>query len=122
MDGNGFVVLTNSENGGRLAFEIMLSVAAVYGWPDKRTEREAITLTPGALAKLAGDYDAGRIGRAKIRVEHDHLVLTLPDLGDVTLFPQSADTFFSLGGVPDLKFSADGSSFAGGNVTAKRLR
>jgi CubicO group peptidase (beta-lactamase class C family) len=78
VDGNGFVVLTNSENGGRLAFEVMLSVAAAYGWLDKPTEREAITLTPDALAKLAGDYDAGRIGRAKIRVEQDHLVLTLP--------------------------------------------
>ncbi len=103
----------------------MLAVAAAYGWPDKPREREAIAMTPEALEKFAGDYEAGRIGMVKIRVEGDHLVLTAPSLGgdvDVALYPQSADAFFSLGAVPDLKFAADGSSFSAGNVTAKRVK
>jgi CubicO group peptidase (beta-lactamase class C family) len=122
VDGRGLVVMTNSENGGRLAAEIALSVAAAYGWPDKPREREAIAMPPEALAKFAGAYEAGRIGRVTIRVEGDHLVATAPGLGDVALYPESADTFFSLGGVPDLKFAADGSSFTGGNVAAKRVK
>lgn len=121
VDGRGLVVMTNSDNGGRLAAEIMLSMAAAYGWPDKPREREAITLTPEALTKFAGEYEGGRIGKVAIRVDGDHLVATLPG-ADVALYPQSQDTFFSLGSVPDLKFAADGSGFTGGNVTAKRVK
>lgn len=121
VDGRGWVVMTNSENGARLASEIALAVAAAYGWPDKPKEREAIAMTPEMLAKFAGEYDAARIGRAKIRTEGDHLVITIREIGDVALYPQSADTFFSLGGIPDLKFAADRSSFSGGGTTAKRV-
>jgi hypothetical protein len=122
VDGNGFVVMTNSENGARLATEIALAIAAAYGWPDKPREREVIRMTPEALARFAGEYEAARIGRVKIRAQGDHLILTAPRLGDVALYPESADTFFSLGGVPDLKFAADASGFTGGGVGAKRVQ
>lgn len=121
VDGRGFVVMTNSENGARLASEIALAVAAAYGWPDKPREREAISMTPEALAKFAGEYEAPRIGKVKIRVQGDHLVVTVL-AGDVALYPQTADTFFSAGGVPDIKFAADGSGFTGGGVAAKRVQ
>jgi CubicO group peptidase (beta-lactamase class C family) len=122
VDGRGLEVMTNSENGARVAAEIALAVAAAYGWPGGPREREAITLMPEALSKFAGEYEAPRIGRVKIRVEGDHLVFTGASSGDVALYPESADTFFSSGGIPDLKFAADASSFTGGNVTAKRVR
>lgn len=122
VDGSGLVVLTNSENGGRLASEIALAVGAVHGWLDKPKERDAVALPPEALVKFAGEYDAARIGRVKIRVETDHLVLTAATLGEVALYPHSPNTFFSSGGVPDLVFAVDGSSFTGGNVTATRVK
>lgn len=122
IDGRGFVVMTNSENGALLASEIASAVAAAYGWPEKPKEREAITISPETLARFTGEYEAARIGRVKIRVEGDHLVLTGPGSGDVALYPQSADSFFSLGSVPDLKFAADASGFTGGGVTAKRVQ
>jgi CubicO group peptidase (beta-lactamase class C family) len=122
VDGRGFVVMTNSENGARLAGEIGLAVAAAYGLPDKPREREAIAMTPEALAQFAGTYEGVRVGRVKIRVEGDHLVFTATPLGDVALYPQSADTFFSMGGVPDIKFAADGSGFTAGGLTAKRAQ
>jgi hypothetical protein len=40
----------------------------------------------------------------------------------VALYPQSVDTFFSLGGVPDLKFAEDGSGFTAANLAAKRVK
>lgn len=122
MDGRGFVVMTNSDNGARLATEIALAVAAAYGWPDKPREREVIAITPETLAKFPGEYEASRTGSVKIRVAGDHLIGTFRSLGDVALYPQSVDTFFSLGAVPDLKFAVDGSSFTGGNVVAKRVK
>lgn len=122
VDGSGLVVLTNSENGGRLASEIALAVGAVYGRLDKPRERDAVALAPDVLVKFAGEYEAPRIGRVKIRVETDHLVLTAASLGEVALYPHSPNTFFSSGGVPDLVFASDGSSFTGGNVTANRVK
>jgi hypothetical protein len=56
----------------------VLAVAAAYGWPNKPREREAIAMTPEVLEKFAGEYEAGRIGMVKIRVEGDHLVLRPP--------------------------------------------
>jgi CubicO group peptidase (beta-lactamase class C family) len=122
LDGRGVVVMTNSENGQRLASEIELAVAAAYGWPDKPREREAITMTPEALKKFTGDYELAPIGTVKIRVENDHLLLSAPGLGDMALYPQSADAFFSLRDLPDLKFAADGSSFTAGDLIAKRVK
>lgn len=37
--GNGVVVMTNSDNGGRLAHEIILSIAEGYGWPGFAPEK-----------------------------------------------------------------------------------
>ena len=121
VDGRGFVVMTNSQNGGRLAGEIAMSFAAAYGWPDKPQEREAIALSPEALAKLAGEYQSDRLGNVRSRVEGDHLVVNIASLGDVKLYPESATTFFSVDGVPDLKFAEDGSAFTVANATAKRV-
>jgi CubicO group peptidase (beta-lactamase class C family) len=122
FDGSGIVVMANSENGGQLASEVLLAVAAAYGWPEKPREREAITITSEALKKFAGDYELARIGTVKIRVEGDHLILSASGVGDTALYPESADAFFSLGGIPDLKFAADRSSFTAGDLTAKRVK
>jgi CubicO group peptidase (beta-lactamase class C family) len=55
MDGQGFAIMTNSDNGSRLAGEIALSVAAAYGWPDKPREREATKRSAPELEKLAAN-------------------------------------------------------------------
>lgn len=122
VDGRGFVVMTNSQNGGRLAGEIAMSFAAAYGWPDRPQEREAIAVSPEALAKFAGEYQSDRLGKVRSRVEGDHLVINIASLGDVKLYPESPTTFFSVDGVPDLKFAADASAFTIANATAKRVR
>lgn len=121
IDGRGLVVMTNSENGARLAGEIALAVAGAYGWPEKPREREAIAMTSEALAQFAGEYDVARIGRVTIRVKDDHLEFARGQ-DRVDLYPQSADSFFSMGGIPDIKFAADGSGFTAGGVTAKRVQ
>src|SRR5206468_3833096 len=76
MDGQGYVIMTNSDNGSRLAGEMELSIAAAYGWSDKPREREAITLPKETLDKLAGTYDLPQIGKVRVRVVTDHLLLS----------------------------------------------
>jgi CubicO group peptidase (beta-lactamase class C family) len=127
VDGRGLVVLTNSDNGSALAGEIARAVGAVYGWGPTPRERPAITLPGHQLGTFAGEYDGGRIGRVKISVEGDHLLVAVDGPGIVPLYPETADTFFSLtGSIPDLKFARDAGgkviSFTGGNVTAMRVR
>jgi CubicO group peptidase (beta-lactamase class C family) len=123
MDGKGLVVMTNSDNGGRLAREIAYAVAAAYGWPNKPREREAVTLTAEALAKFAGSYEAPQIGRVTIRVAGDHLTLESERFGENELYPSSDRAFFALGGLPDLQFEIDANGraagFSGGGVRAK---
>jgi CubicO group peptidase (beta-lactamase class C family) len=127
FDGQGFVVMTNSGNGSQLAGEIALSMAATYGWPYEPREREAISLSAEDLAKFAGEYDAVQIGRVKVMLIENHLELSFPVRGNIELYPESADVFFSLiSDMPDLRFSKDESgsvtSFTLGSITAKRVK
>lgn len=55
--GDGIVVMTNSDNGGELASEIVHTVAHEYGWPDfAPSERTLGKLNPSAFDQEAGAY------------------------------------------------------------------
>ncbi|MET1081815.1 MAG: hypothetical protein ABWY12_02010, partial [Burkholderiales bacterium] len=55
--GRGVVVMTNSDNGLRLANEIVNSVAMAYDWPVLRPVlKTALALEPAALSAYAGSY------------------------------------------------------------------
>ena len=57
--GRGVVVMTNSDNGLRLANEIVNSVAMAYDWPVLRPVlKTALALEPAALSAYAGSYHA----------------------------------------------------------------
>lgn len=126
FDGRGYVIMTNSDNGGRLASEIALAIAAAYGWPDKPRERDTVTLPRAALERLTGTYVAGPIGTVTIRVDGDHLALESERTGAVHLYPETDRKFFSLGGIPDLTFTdaGDGSvaGFMACGIVAKRQK
>ena len=72
-EGRGAVVLTNGESGGRLAAEILRSVAEAYQWPSFRVHRiRESGLDPSVLPRLAGEYeveDMPGLTRARILVE-----------------------------------------------------
>jgi hypothetical protein len=126
LDGKGLVVMTNSDNGGRLAHEIELAFAAEYGLPQKPTEREMVPMPSDAMEKFAGKYSADSLGEIDIRVEGDHLLGTNARIGSFRLFPSSGTTFFSLGETPDLSFHVDShgvvSGFSSGNLKATKLQ
>jgi CubicO group peptidase (beta-lactamase class C family) len=58
--GDGVFVMTNGDNGGALAAEIIRAVAEEYKWPDRRAIRRAGGQTPGlaALARRILEGDA----------------------------------------------------------------
>jgi CubicO group peptidase (beta-lactamase class C family) len=126
MDGQGFVIMTNSDNGSRLAGEIGLSIAAAYGWPDKPREREAIKLSAPELEKLAGDYAAPGIGKVNIRSAAGHLSVTIED-EETDWYPESGTKIFTVSArMPDIEFKSDEKGVVTGfdiaDIHATRLR
>lgn len=126
LDGKGLVVMTNSDNGGRLAHEIELAFAAVYGLAEKPAEREMVPMPVEELQKFAGDYSADFVGKINIRVEGDYLLVSNERIGSFQLFPSGKGTFFSLGVTPDVTFSLDDhgtvTGFSSGNLKATKLQ
>jgi hypothetical protein len=63
--GQGAVVMTNADSGGRLADEVMRAVARAYQWPGPRFttgERVAIAVNPALYAPLPGPVPRRRPG------------------------------------------------------------
>lgn len=57
--GRGVAIMTNSDNGLRLADEIVNSVATAYNWPVLQpAPKVALGLTPAELSAYAGSYRA----------------------------------------------------------------
>lgn len=110
VDGRGGVaVMTNSDLGGRLAREIILTVATEYGWPGlERDERTVVALTPEAATRLAGTYGTATDPAAmEVRHEDGQLWLVLPGGQPRRLFAESATEFFLRDGAP-VRFAFDG--------------
>jgi CubicO group peptidase (beta-lactamase class C family) len=102
--GKGAVVMTNAQGGMALAREILLGIAAEYGWPDYQPkERGAIQLAPEVLSAYAGRYTSPM---GDVRIAKVGKGLEVEFRGNrVTLVPESETRFFALGpGVPDIEF------------------
>jgi CubicO group peptidase (beta-lactamase class C family) len=94
--GKGVVVMTNSDNGDRLVFEIVRAVAREYGWPDyKQIEREMMRLDPEALKPYVGEYQLAPTFSLKIEIEGDHLTATPTGQMKIDLYPESELKFFA---------------------------
>ena len=110
--GQGVAIMTNGYNGGDLISEIIPSVAAEYGWPDRQQELRTVTvLDPEQLAALAGTYRvAGQPPMvASVTAENGRLFLASKDMIDKTeLLAQSDSTFFARPGFFPVVFNRNG--------------
>jgi CubicO group peptidase (beta-lactamase class C family) len=94
-DGSGgAAIMTNGQNGGALAREILASLSATYGWKFGAPEiRAALALTPERASQFAGTYVATRAGQPDIVVqvtaEGGKLWVTAPDTEPQRLFVAS---------------------------------
>lgn len=95
--GAGVVVMTNNEEGGQALFgELILALAAEYGWPgDGPVRVAAIELSAASAAGVVGSYvlPAGLDGTAEVKQEGGRLVLHAPRLPTQELIPQSETEF-----------------------------
>ncbi|MFO7693433.1 MAG: serine hydrolase [Vicinamibacterales bacterium] len=102
--GRGAVVMTNGDQGGRLASEVLRAVAAEYGWPLRQPrQKTVVTVEPSALAPLAGRYEL-RPGRVLNVVLEGGTLFVLDGLQRIELYPESATRFFDLVEEHELEF------------------
>jgi len=94
--GRGAVVMTNGDQGGRLASEVLRAVAAEYDWPARRPRVKTVaTVDPSALAPLAGRYEL-RPGRVLTVALEGGTLFVIDGKERVELFPESPTRFFEL--------------------------
>lgn len=133
--GQGAVVMTNGDRGDRLADEILLSVAAAYGWEDYAPKTKVrASVTAEELARVSGSYalDSMPDARVVIRPKTDSLSFTLVQpSGQSTaeFLPAGNGRFFRRDIDFDLQFSPerparrvtliqDGESFTAARMTS----
>jgi CubicO group peptidase (beta-lactamase class C family) len=95
--GAGIAVLTNSDNGGRLAHELMLTIAREYGWSGfPQTEKTVVHLSKADLARVLGHYkvDEGGAGEFDIVAQGERILLKSSIMPDRELLAESRDELF----------------------------
>jgi len=134
--GQGAVIMTNSDNGGVVAQEVLRAIAREYNWPTfTAIEKVAVSLTPDALAPLAGKYvfQTNGVDRTlTVRVDGASLKASGPPLGPPTgeraLHASAPHRFFVLESNAELRFERDASGaitsavVEGGGPTIKLTR
>ena len=94
-NGDGAVIMTNSDRGGQLANEIVRTIAYEYKWPDFAPhERKEITISSDILASYAGIYAMAPGVNMTITVADGQLMSQMSGQGKVPLYAQSEMMFF----------------------------
>jgi CubicO group peptidase (beta-lactamase class C family) len=95
-DGNGLVIMTNSDNGSMLYAELVRTVAYEYDWPEFQPEVHQVTkLEPERFDLLAGTYQLAPDFVVTFSRDEDHLFAQVSGLGRVEIFPEGERDFFA---------------------------
>ncbi len=112
-NGDGVVIMTNSDAGGDLYQEVLTSLAREYGWPDyKPAQRTAAQVPVAELLQFAGKYQAKDAFPFEITATAKGLELSIAGRPAEALVPASGSSFFVTEGRMQMSFgSADKGEF-----------
>jgi len=114
-DGEGAVIMTNSDTGDVLLDELMRTIANVYQWPDfAPPTRTPVKLESAALDGFVGVYELNDKSTYVVRRDSDQLVGNIMGNSTVTLLPSSAQALFAreVDVVAEFTMGADGKATA----------
>jgi len=96
--GQGAAIMTNSDSGSMLYFEILRSVANEYNWNDFQPKEKILAeVDPSIYDLYTGKYTLSPGVIVNVSKEDDRLYVEAPvGGGTVELFPESETDFFSL--------------------------
>lgn len=113
--GQGAVIMTNGDQGWRLAREILWAIAREYEWPEyayRPEVKKVARLSQDELGRFAGRYQISfsRPGPWTLNItrDGDRLAAQILDYShQVHLYPESSDTCFTIEDAMTLKFVKD---------------
>ena len=110
--GSGAVVMTNGDQGGMLANEILRALAMEYDWPERKpVEKTPVTLSATVLDRYVGKYDFQPGVIVEIKSMGDRLWAVVPQQLPIELLAENESKFFALNGeIPDVEFAHDAQS------------
>jgi CubicO group peptidase (beta-lactamase class C family) len=116
-DGEGAIVMTNSDSGGELMDEVMRTIAHVYQWPDfAPPTRTPAKLKPESLRRFLGVYELNEGSVYVVRMDGDRLVGNVLGNTPAALLPASDRELFARDVNVVVKFVID----AEGSATSVR--
>ncbi|MGD8699442.1 MAG: serine hydrolase domain-containing protein [Gemmatimonadales bacterium] len=93
--GRGAAIMTNSDAGGELANEVLLTIGVVYDWPGfEPIEKIVAQIDPSIYQQVAGRYDFPDLGVIVIEQADGSLWVETPDGDRLELLPESENVFF----------------------------
>jgi len=113
LDGSaGVAVMTNSDNGLRLADELILTIAREYGWSGfSQVERTVVRLSPEAYQRLVGRYQLdGGLGQFEIVSREGRLFAVTPGNPDRELLAESETRLFERDSPATIEVTSDNGS------------
>ncbi len=105
--GLGAVVMTNSDDGNYLVYELLGAIAAEYGWPAFREEREPAAVDVAMLGEYAGVYQYEPGYEMRVTRDGDTLRLVMPGGASIVLLPAGKNRFYSLSMGGEVEFVRD---------------
>jgi len=105
--GQGAAIMTNSDGGNELVFEILRALSSVYGWSIlEPQEMVLVEIVPEKLISYTGDYRAADEPDTPVVVcvEKDQLHIRSAETGDWALFPISETEFVYMDGGVEITF------------------
>lgn len=106
QQGEGAVIMTNSDNGGALFGEILGSIAREYHWSDYLPEQRTIASVPLAQqSQYTGRFKVNNGPGIEITADETSLYLSIDGGKPKMLFPSSSNSFFVTDDTLQLTFS-----------------
>jgi hypothetical protein len=95
-DGDGAVLMTNSDNGNMLIDEVIGTIAHEYGWPDLQPTVHSIAkIDPKRFDALLGSYQIGPGFILTFTREGDRFFSQALHQGKVEIYPESEHRYFA---------------------------
>jgi CubicO group peptidase (beta-lactamase class C family) len=108
-NGDGAVVMTNSDNGSMLSSEVLETIAHEYGWADYQpTTHRIAKIDPRRFDLLTGSYQLAPDFILTITREGDRFLSQATHQGQLEIFPENEHEYFSKAVAAQLTFETDG--------------
>lgn len=94
-NGDGAIVMTNGDNGGILAAELIRTIAQTYGWADHRpVVRTVVPVSTEVMDGVVGTYRSGRYSTVRVTRDGNQLFAQATGTKPVRMYPSSEKTWF----------------------------